>query len=141
VSEVSTRPPVDAPHEPIVPAPSSWRLWVVLLGGPAAWFVHFMGVYLTAEAVCTPPLVGSEQPWSDTALDTFVLVATIAFALVCVALGIIATVALRPGWLSDQHEGRERYQRHPSRQSYQEQGGSAHASVQISGASGRIFWR
>jgi hypothetical protein len=95
VSEVSTRPPVDAPHEPIVPAPSSWRLWVVLLGGPAAWFVHFMGVYLTAEAVCTPPLVGSEQPWSDTALDTFVLVATIAFALVCVALGIIATVALR----------------------------------------------
>jgi hypothetical protein len=95
VSEVSTRPPVDAPHEPIVPAPSSWRLWVVLLGGPAAWFVHFVGVYLTAEAVCTPPLVGSEQPWSDTALDTFVLVATIAFALVCVALGIIATVALR----------------------------------------------
>ena len=95
MSNVSTRPPVDAPHEPIVPAPSSWRLWVVLLGGPAAWFAHFMAVYLTAEAVCTPPLVGSEQPWSDTTLDTFVLIATIVVALTCVAVAVVATVALR----------------------------------------------
>jgi drug/metabolite transporter (DMT)-like permease len=95
MSPVSTRPPVDAPHEPIVPAPSSWRLWVVLLGGPTTWFVHFMVVYLTAEAVCTPPLVGSEQPWSDTTLDTFVFVATIVGALVCVALATVAAVALR----------------------------------------------
>jgi heme/copper-type cytochrome/quinol oxidase subunit 3 len=95
VSSIPTRPPVDAPHEPIVPAPSSWRLWVVLLGGPAAWFGHFMIVYLTAEAVCTPPLVGSEQPWSDTALDTFVLVTTVVVAAMCIALAVIATVALR----------------------------------------------
>jgi drug/metabolite transporter (DMT)-like permease len=95
VSDVSTRPPVDAPHEPLVPAPSSWRLWVVLLGGPAAWLVHFMVVYLAAEAVCTPPLVGSEQPWSDATLDTFVFVATVAVAVACIALAVVATVALR----------------------------------------------
>lgn len=95
MSGVPTRPPVDAPYEPIVPAPSSWRLWVVFLGGPATWFVHFMIVYLTAEAVCTPPLVGSEQPWSDTALDTFVLIATVVAAVACIALALVATVAGR----------------------------------------------
>ena len=68
---------LEAPHEPVVPAPSSWRLWVLLLGGPALWFVHFMVVYLTAEAVCTPKLIGDEQPWSDATLDTFVVVATV----------------------------------------------------------------
>jgi hypothetical protein len=95
MTDAPIRPPVDAPHEPTVPAPSSWRLWVVLLGGPAMWIGHFMIVYLTAEAVCTPPLVGSEQPWSDTTLDTFVLVATIVAGLACLALAVIAGVALR----------------------------------------------
>lgn len=29
------------------------RTWAVLLGGPVVWFVHFMVVYLVAEAGCT----------------------------------------------------------------------------------------
>lgn len=95
MSNAPTRPPVDAPHEPIVPAPSSWRLWVAVLGGPATWFAHFMVVYLTAEAVCTPALVGSEQPWTDTALDTFVVGATVVAAVACIALAIIASIAVR----------------------------------------------
>lgn len=29
------------------------RTWAVLLGGPVVWFLHFMVVYLVAEAGCT----------------------------------------------------------------------------------------
>lgn len=32
--------------------PSTIRLWVLLLAGPVLWIVHFMAVYLFAEAAC-----------------------------------------------------------------------------------------
>ena len=86
---------LEAPHEPVVPAPSSWRLWVLLLGGPALWFVHFMVVYLTAEAVCTPKLIGDEQPWSDATLDTFVVVATVVAVGSCLAVSVLSWRRLR----------------------------------------------
>lgn len=89
----TSRAPVDtleAPHEPVVPAPSSWRLWVLLLGGPALWFGHFMVVYLTAEAVCTPDLIGGEQPWSDGTLDGFVLATTAIAVVLCLAVALLA---------------------------------------------------
>lgn len=94
----TSRPPVDtleAPHEPVVPAPSSWRLWALLLGGPVVWFTHFMVVYLTAEAVCTPKLIGEEQPWSDAALDGFVLVATAVAVAACMVVALLSSRRLR----------------------------------------------
>lgn len=94
---VSDRPvdTLEEPHEPVVPAPSSWRLWVLLLGGPSLWFAHFMVVYLTAEAVCTPKLVGAEQPWSDATLDGFVVVATIVAVALCLAVSLLSWRRLR----------------------------------------------
>ena len=91
-------PPVDtleAPHEPTVPAPSSLWLWVVVLGGPAVWFTHFMVVYLAAEAVCTPARVGSEQPWSDGTLNTFIAAATGVAVALCVADALYAWRRMR----------------------------------------------
>ena len=86
---------LEAPHEPVVPAPSSWRLWALLLGGPSLWFVHFMVVYLTAEAVCTPKLIGDEQPWSDAALDGFIVVATVVAVLLCLVVSALSSRRLR----------------------------------------------
>jgi hypothetical protein len=86
-------PPVDtleAPHEPSVPAPTSLWLWVVVLGGPATWIVHFMIVYLAAEAVCTPERVGGEQPWSDVTLNRFIVAATAVAFTVCLVDGMYA---------------------------------------------------
>jgi len=90
-------PPVDTleePHEPVVAAPTSLWMWVVVLGGPAIWFGHFMVVYLTAEAVCTPRLVGSGEPseqlWSNATIDAFVLLATIAATGACVVDALVA---------------------------------------------------
>lgn len=86
-------PPVDTlehPHEPTVPARSSIGVWVALLGGPVVWFAHFMVVYLVAEAVCTPSMVGAEQPWSDAALIGFVVAATVVAVCLCGAVGLHA---------------------------------------------------
>lgn len=83
-------PPVDtleAPHEPSVPGSNSLWMWVVVLGGPVVWIVHFMAVYLAAEAVCTPDRVGGDQPWSDGTLQTFIVAATAAACALCVADG------------------------------------------------------
>lgn len=92
------KPPVDtleAPHEPVVPAPSSWRLWLLLLGGPTIWFGHFMVVYLAAEAVCTPKLIGDEQPWTDATLDGFVVVATVVAVVLCLIVSGLSYRRLR----------------------------------------------
>lgn len=93
---------LEAPHEPVVPAPSSWRLWVLLLGGPSLWFAHFMIVYLAAEAVCTPKLIGDDQPWSDATLDRFVVASTVVAVSLCLAVATLSWRRLRrePGqWL------------------------------------------
>jgi hypothetical protein len=90
-------PPVDtlhAPHEPVVPAPTSLWMWVTVLLGPVTWFAHFMTVYLTAEAVCTPILIGarspSDQPWSASTFDGFVLAATVVGVVICTVDAFIA---------------------------------------------------
>jgi heme/copper-type cytochrome/quinol oxidase subunit 2 len=78
-----------------VPAPSSIWLWVVVLGGPVVWIVHFMVVYLAAEAVCTPGRVGGDRPWSDDQLDVFIVAATAIAVAVCAIAGSIARRRVR----------------------------------------------
>jgi len=60
------------------------RTWIVFLAGPVTWFVHFMVVYLIAEAGCTgggPGLDALNPPVPAAAT----LVATAVAALVCLA--------------------------------------------------------
>lgn len=97
----SVPPPVDTlepPHEPVVPAPWSIGLWIAMLAGPVIWFAHFMGVYLLAEAVCTPEMVGGDQPWSDTALAIAIVAVTVAAVALCAVAGVYSW---RRTWSAD----------------------------------------
>jgi hypothetical protein len=61
--------------------------WVVVLTGPVIWFVHFMVVYLAAEAGCTGDGPGLEV--FDPPVPTIVtLGATVVAALGCVAFAV-----------------------------------------------------
>lgn len=76
----------DRPIEHIPDAPSTWRDWALLLGGPAVWITHFMAVYLAAEVACGP--LGPDN-WAFFGDDAFVIVtvgATVAAVLACGAI-------------------------------------------------------
>lgn len=80
----------EEPIERIPDDPSTIGRWVVAVGGPAVWMTHFMAVYLAAETTCT----GLERDeWSfgsEGALIAFTAVATVAAAIACVALAVLA---------------------------------------------------
>lgn len=91
--------------------------WVVFLGGPVIWFLHFMVVYLVAEAGCTGggPGLRAFNPPVPAAVT---LVATAVAAVGCLAFAAWArrrwiaarhgTAADDPGVLSGDHEEYER---------------------------------
>ncbi|MDQ4029050.1 MAG: hypothetical protein M3214_13540 [Actinomycetota bacterium] len=61
--------------------------WVVVLAGPVIWFVHFMIVYLLAEAGCTGDGPGLDV--FDPPVPTILTLAATAVAmLACVAFGV-----------------------------------------------------
>lgn len=60
--------------------------WVVLLGGPVVWALHFVVVYLVAEAGCTgsgPGLDAFDPPVPS----VVTLVATVVAVLACLGVG------------------------------------------------------
>jgi hypothetical protein len=66
-------------------------VWVAFIGGPVVWFVHFMVVYLVAEAGCTGDGTGLD------ALDppVPVVVTLAATALAALACGALARWSYR----------------------------------------------
>jgi len=58
-------------------------IWVALLAGPIIWFVHFMVVYMVAEAGCTGGGPGLEV-FRPPAATIVTIVATVVAALACV---------------------------------------------------------
>ncbi|MDQ3963341.1 MAG: hypothetical protein M3277_05430 [Actinomycetota bacterium] len=70
---------------------SSRMIWVLFLAGPVIWFVHFMAVYVLAEAVCAagdggPRLLG---------LSLLALVTLVATVLAVGAALVFAVRAYR----------------------------------------------
>lgn len=85
--------PVDTleePHEPVVVTRSTIGLWALTLAGPVLWIVHFMFVYLTAEAACEAARVDEMRFVGEGTLRTIVLVATAVGAVACLVAGAVA---------------------------------------------------
>ena len=81
------------PHEPLVARRDTTRMWVVALAGPVLMMVHFMFVYLSAEAACEAERSAGMWFLDADALTWLILVAT--------ALGAAAAlVAAWIGWRS-----------------------------------------
>lgn len=81
-----------APHETVEEppdAPSTIRLWVLLLAGPVLWIAHFMVVYLFAEAAC------AARDSDDLAFPGTGAIAAVVVVSTVVAAGVagLATVA------------------------------------------------
>jgi hypothetical protein len=71
-------------------APASFRAaWLLLLAGPVIWAVHFMAVYLVAEAVCSAGDSTAEVlglPW----LSFVTIAVTVAAAVATLVLAVVA---------------------------------------------------
>lgn len=67
---------------------SRW-IWPLFIGGPVIWFVHFMVVYLVAEAGCTGSGPGLEQ-LAPPVPRVVSVVATVVAVLACLALALVA---------------------------------------------------
>lgn len=89
----SSAEPVDtlhAPHEPVVVTPSTIGTWSLTLAGPVLWFVHFVVVYLLAEAACEAQRTAEMTFISERTLSWSVAIATIVAALLCVLAAVAA---------------------------------------------------
>ncbi len=86
---------VEPPLEPAVRQPGTFRMWLLTIGGPVIWIVHFGAVYLLAEAACTAQrsaridFVGAET------LRVAVVALTVIAVVGCVALAVAARRAAR----------------------------------------------
>ncbi|MDY7101418.1 MAG: hypothetical protein S0880_09550 [Actinomycetota bacterium] len=85
-------------------------IWPVLLGGPVIWFVHFMVVYLVAEAGCT----GSGDGLSAFGPPVPRIVSVVATAVAVLACLALAVVAHRRRREQRVEAGREAGDRDPS---------------------------
>ena len=84
--------PVEVPPE----TPSSAPLWLPLLAGPVIWIVHFVAVYLLAEATCAAGRSAAMRFIGPEAL-----VVAVIFVTVTAAAGTLV-VALR-AWRRSRH--------------------------------------
>ena len=85
----------ERPIELIPAEPSTRRDWAVLLGGPVTWFVHFMVVYLVAQAACESAETPDMRFIGTSALSVGVVVATVVAGAVCLAIARVAHVRTR----------------------------------------------
>lgn len=96
----SSPEPVDtlyAPHEPVVVTSSTIGTWSLTLAGPVLWLVHFMVVYLLAEAACEAHRTGEMSFVGEGTLSWVVAIATVVAALLCVLAAAAARRRHRRG--------------------------------------------
>ena len=91
--------PIDAPGEPAVRTPSTIGMWVVVLFGPAVWIVHFMVVYLAAEASCESARSAGMSFLGETGLRVGIVAVT---AIAVAALAAVAWVTWRRSLVPDE---------------------------------------
>ena len=85
--------------------------WLVLLGGPVIWAVHFIVVYLVAEAGCTGSGPGLEA-FDPPVPATTTLVATVLAVVGCLGVGLWGwrrSRGLPEGVAADEPAARERH--------------------------------
>jgi hypothetical protein len=82
--------PIDAPGEPAVRSPSTIRMWAVVLSGPTVWIVHFMVVYLAAEASCESARSTQMSFVGETGLRVGIVAATVVAVVGLVGVGGMA---------------------------------------------------
>lgn len=69
--------------------PRSWLTWILLLVGPVTWALHFLTVYVVAEAWCST--TAAPPTWLGLSAPVTVTLAVTAFALLQLAVGISFT--------------------------------------------------
>lgn len=77
------------PHEPVVARRDNTRMWVLALAGPVLTMVHFMSVYLAADASCQAERLAGMWFIEPDVLTWLIVVATVlAAGAALVAAGI-----------------------------------------------------
>lgn len=72
----------------------SWRLWVGLLTGPAAWALQVLVNYSVEEIACAPATRQTGEIWGFST-ETIILIVNVVLAAATVLAGILAYRCLR----------------------------------------------
>jgi hypothetical protein len=73
----------------------SWKLWFGALGGPVAWLTHLVVGYSTEEWFACSPSATDVGEILGLSVHQFVIIITVAAALVAAASGVVSFSCLR----------------------------------------------